>query len=139
MVAEVTINFRSGSRGSQLADVAEQEVDVEAALVGLVDDQRVVAAQRLRIAFDLGKEDAIGHHLDPRLLADTIHESNRVADGCSELAAHLLGDLDRRSCVPLCARLCVADHPVDASAGTQGNCGNCVLLPDPVSPATITA
>ena len=46
MVAEVMIDLRSGRRGSSSLEVAEQEVDVEAALVGLVDDDRVVAAQR---------------------------------------------------------------------------------------------
>jgi hypothetical protein len=32
--------------GQQLLQIAEQEVDVEAALVGLVDDQRVVFVQQ---------------------------------------------------------------------------------------------
>ena len=45
MVAEVMMTLRSGRRGQQLLEVAEDEVDVEAALVRLVDDQRVVLAQ----------------------------------------------------------------------------------------------
>jgi hypothetical protein len=48
-----------------LAQVAEQEVDVEAALVRLVDDDRVVGAQQ-RIVLRLGQQDAVGHQLDRR-------------------------------------------------------------------------
>ena len=44
MVAEVMITLRSGRRGSSRVQVAEEEVDVQAALVRLVDDERVVAA-----------------------------------------------------------------------------------------------
>ena len=40
------------ARGQQARDVAQDKVDVEAALVGLVDDERVVAAQH-RIRLDL--------------------------------------------------------------------------------------
>ena len=63
IVAEVMISFRSGRRGQQPLEVAEQEVDVEAALVRLVDDDRVVAAQQ-PVALDLGQQDAVGHQLD---------------------------------------------------------------------------
>jgi hypothetical protein len=45
----VTITFSSGRLRQQVLQVAEQEVDVEAALVRLVDDQRVVLPQ-LRVA-----------------------------------------------------------------------------------------
>ena len=45
IVAEVTISFRSGRCGSSCLQVAEQEIDVEAALVRLVDDDRVVGAR----------------------------------------------------------------------------------------------
>ena len=47
------------------AQVAENEIDVEAALVRLVDDQRVVGAQ-LTVAPDLVQQDAVRHHFDER-------------------------------------------------------------------------
>ena len=50
----------------QLLEVAEQEVDVQAALVRLVDDDRVVAPQH-PVALDLGQQDAVGHQLDQRV------------------------------------------------------------------------
>ena len=106
-----------GSSWKQLADVAEQEVDVEAAFVGLVDDQGVVAAQHA-VALDLGQQDAVCHDLDPSLLADPIGESHCVADRRTEFAAHLLGDAigDRARDA---TRLRVPDHPVDAAAGAE--------------------
>ncbi len=59
-----------GAAWQQLLEVAEDEVDVEAALVRLVDDDRVVAAQ-LAVALHLGEQDAVGHHLDERVAAAT--------------------------------------------------------------------
>jgi hypothetical protein len=47
-----------------LPQVAEQEVDVEAAFVGLVEDDRVVATE-VTVAADLGQQHAVGHHLEP--------------------------------------------------------------------------
>ncbi|WP_287879597.1 DEAD/DEAH box helicase, partial [Aquitalea sp.] len=49
----------------QPAQVAEQEVDVEAAFVCLVEDDRVVREQ-LAVTLDLGEQDAVGHQLDQR-------------------------------------------------------------------------
>ena len=54
----------------QPREVAEDEVDVQRPLVGLVDDERVVGPQH-RVALDLREQDAVGHHLDQRLLATT--------------------------------------------------------------------
>ena len=68
IVAEVTITFRSGRRGRISLQVAEQEIDVQAALVRLVDDERVVGVEQ-RIALRLGEQDAVGHQLDRRARA----------------------------------------------------------------------
>ncbi len=65
-----------GPARQQALEVAEQEVDVEAALVRLVDDDRVVAAQ-VAVALQLGEQDAVGHHLDPVPLA--VRSVNRTA------------------------------------------------------------
>ncbi len=72
-------DLQVGALRQQLPEVAEDEVDVEAALVGLVDDQRVVAPQH-PVALDLGEQDAVGHHLDERGLAHLVGEPHRVAD-----------------------------------------------------------
>jgi hypothetical protein len=46
-----------------LADVAQQKIDVEAALVRLVDDDGVVGLEQ-RVGLRLGQQDAVGHELD---------------------------------------------------------------------------
>ena len=70
-----------GPAGQQLLEVAEDEVDVEAALVRLVDDERVVLAQH-PVALDLGQQDAVGHQLDQACASlDLVGEAHLVADG----------------------------------------------------------
>ncbi|CAN5829299.1 hypothetical protein BH20ACT6_BH20ACT6_08360 [soil metagenome] len=70
--------------------VAEQEVDVEAALVRLVDDDGVIAPQQW-VALDLGDQDAVGHQLDQAVVADLVGETDRIADDAAQLGGHLLG------------------------------------------------
>ncbi|CAB4823610.1 unannotated protein [freshwater metagenome] len=59
--------------------------------MGLVDDQRVIAAQH-PVALDLGQQDAIGHYLHQRRVADRVGEAHRVADGGAQLRAQLFRD-----------------------------------------------
>ena len=80
-----------GAAGQELLEVAEDEVDVERPLVGLVDDDRVVAAQ-VAVALHLVEQDAVGHHLDARRVAAAVGEPHLVADEVPELDLHLLGD-----------------------------------------------
>ena len=68
-----------GALGQQTRQVAQDEVDVEAALVGLVHDDRVIAAQ-LGVGLDLRQQDAVGHELDQGVLADLLGETHLVAD-----------------------------------------------------------
>ena len=100
-------------RGQDPFQVAEQEVDVEAALVRLVDDDRVVAAQQ-PVALDLGQQQAVGHQPQQRVLAALIVEAHRVADRLAELDVQLLRDPlgDRARRQP--ARLRVGDRPAHA-------------------------
>ncbi len=111
-----------GAAGEQLREVPEQEVDVEAALVGLVDDQGVVAAQQ-PVLLDLGEQDAVGHELDQRVLARVAGEPHLVADDVAVLGPQLLGDPlgDRARRDP--PRLRVPDGPGDAAAELQGDLG----------------
>ncbi len=111
-----------GPARQELREVPEQEVDVEAALVGLVDDQRVVAAQQ-SVLLDLGEQDAVGHELDQRVLAGVAGEAHLVADdvgvGGPQFVGHPLGDRARRD--P--PRLGVPDGPEHAAAELQGDLG----------------
>ena len=109
--------------GQQLPEVAEDEVDVQAALVRLVDDQRVVAAQ-LPVAGELVQQDAIGHQLDQRVVGGHVGEPDLVADRLAQRAAQFLGYPlgDRPGRQP--PRLGVADLPVDAAAQLEADLGD---------------
>ena len=107
------------ARGQQARDVAQDEVDVEAALVGLVDDERVVAAQH-RVRLDLRQQNAVRHELDEGSGADLVRETHLVADHLAALAAHglaqLVGDAVRDRARREPARLGVTDHAGHAAA-----------------------
>ena len=109
--------------GQQLPEVAEDEVDVQAALVRLVDDQRVVAAQ-LPVAGELVQQDTVGHQLDQRVVGGHVGEPDLVADRLAQRAAQFLGDPlgDRPGRQP--PRLGVADLPGDAAAQLQADLGD---------------
>ena len=109
-------DLQVGPARQDLAQVAEQEVDVQAAFVRLVDDQRVVGAQQ-RVALRLGEQDAVGHQLDRGAALQPVLEAHLEADDLAERRVQLLGDAlgdARRGDAP---RLRVADQP--AAAGTD--------------------
>ena len=106
-----------GPAREQALEVAEEEVDVEAALVGLVDDERVVLAE-VAVALELGEQDAVGHQLDPAGLRGAVGEPHLVADHVAELGAELLGDPLRHRAGGDPARLGVPDQlPALGGAG----------------------
>ena len=75
----------------QLPQVAQQEVDVQAALMGLVDDERVIGAQQ-RVGLRLGQQDAVGHQLDRRARLQPVLKAHLVADHIAQGGVQLLGD-----------------------------------------------
>ncbi len=109
-----------GSARQQLTKVSEQEVDVEAALVRLVEDQRVVT-QQPPVPLDLGEQNAIGHQLDQRAVAGLIGEAHGVADGVAERGAELVGDALRNGARRQPPGLRVSDGPADAAAEVQAD------------------
>ncbi|MCW0460030.1 hypothetical protein NB717_001098 [Xanthomonas sacchari] len=102
----------------QLLQVAEQEIDVEAALVRLVDDDRVVAGQPA-VAGDLGQQDAVGHELDPGLLADAVVEAHLEAHRLAHRRAQLLGHAAGHRARGDAPWLGAADHAGGAAPGGQ--------------------
>jgi len=95
----------------------EEEVDVQRALVRLVDDDRAVRAEQ-RIVLDLREQHAVGEELDVRVARDLVVEPDLVADDIAELRLELLGDArgDARRGDP--ARLRAADVAVLVALAT---------------------
>src|SRR5690606_32610792 len=98
------------------------EVDVEAALVRLVHDDRVVARQHA-VALDLGEQDAVGHELDHGPWPDLVVEAHLVADGATHGHLQLLRDAARDRPRRDPPRLGTADHAAAAAAGGQAQLG----------------
>ena len=76
---------------------AEEEIDVEGALVRLVHDDRVVGPEE-RVGARLGEEDAVRQELDARLRAErprvAVAVADEAADGRLELVRDALGHRD---------------------------------------------
>ena len=108
--------------GQQPPEVPEDEVDVQAALVRLVDDQRVVPAQQ-PVLCDLGEQDPVGHQLDPGLPADPGGEPDLVPDDLAERRVQLLGDALGDGTGGQAARLGVPDQAGAPPAQLQADLG----------------
>jgi len=132
-----------GRRGDDQAEVrpapeqalhhAQQEVDVEAALVGLVDDQRVVA-QQVTIVLQLGEQETVGHHRHARIGAGLVGEAHLVADGGTAFATllafiKLLGQPAGDVACGDPARLGVTDQPAPTVTELEQHLGDLGGLP----------
>ena len=113
-------DFEIGASRQQFAQIAEQEVDVEAAFVGLVEDQGVVA-QQPTVALDLGEQDAVGHEFDQGSVADVVGEPHAVSDGLSQWRVQFLGDALRDGPGGQPPGLGVADHAAHPAAEFQAD------------------
>ena len=106
----------------QLLQVTQQEVDVEAALVRFVDDDRVVGRQPA-VAGDFRQQDAVGHELDVGVLAHLVVEAHLEAHATAQLGLQFLGHASRHRAGGDAPRLGAADHAGHAAPGGQAQLG----------------
>ena len=92
----------------QLLEVTEQKVNVQAALVSLVDDYGVVLGE-VSIVLHCVEQDAVGHHLDQGLLRRCVSEANLVTNLLAKFNLELLGNSLRHRTSCDATRLCVCD------------------------------
>ena len=92
-----------------LLQIAQQEVDIQAALMCLVDDQRVVGLEQ-RIALRLGQQDAVRHQLDRSALLQPVGKTHLVAHHLAQRRLQLLGNALGHAAGGNPARLRVADQ-----------------------------
>ena len=84
-------DFQIWPARQDLADIAQQKVDVEAALVRLVDDERVVVFEQ-RISLRLGQQNAVRHQLDGGITAQPVLEAHLVAHHLAQRCLQLFGN-----------------------------------------------
>ena len=102
----------------QLLEITQQEIDIEAALVRLVDDDGVVRRQPA-VGLYFGKQNAVGHELDSGPVADVVVETHLIADQPADLRFQLFGHASRHRARGDPARLGTADHPGGATASSE--------------------
>ncbi|KAG1602609.1 hypothetical protein G6F46_013875 [Rhizopus delemar] len=102
----------------QLLQVAQQEVDIEAAFVRFVNDDRVVVRQPA-VTGDLRQQDAVGHELDAAVVADLVVEAHLEADQLAQFALQFLRHAAGHRTCGNPSRLGAADHAGLATARGQ--------------------
>ncbi len=116
------MSLSSRAARQQALEIAQQEVDVKAALVGLVDDQGVVFEQ-VPVMLDLGQQHAVRHQLDAGLRGDPVMEAHLVADEPTNLPAQFLRHPTRQAAGGDAPGLGVADAPEHPAAQFQTDLG----------------
>lgn len=116
-------DLQLGAFVAERAEVAEEEVDVERALVGLVDDDGVVFAEE-RVALDLGEEHAVGEEFDDGVAGCAVIEADLAADLAAPGDVEFVGDAagDGQGGDP--ARLGAGDAALGAAAGGEAEFGD---------------
>ncbi len=108
--------------GKNPTQITQQEIHVQAALMGLIDNQGVVGSQQ-RVAGDLRQQDAVGHQLDASARRGSVGKTDLVADlgtqPCSKFRCDTPGHRSRCQT----ARLGMADHGALTAAGFQTELG----------------
>ena len=80
--------------GQQTLQIAEDEINVQAAFVGFVDDDALVAAQT-SVALDFVQQQPIRHHLHDGVGGGLVRKAHGIADFSAQLHAKFLGDACR--------------------------------------------
>ncbi len=111
-----------GALVQQLLEIAQQEIDIEAALVRLVHDDGVVGRQPT-VAGDFRQQDAVGHELDARLIADAIGEAHLEAHRGAQRRLQLVGHARGHRARGDPAWLGAADHSGGSASGRQAQLG----------------
>ncbi len=101
----------------QLLEITQQKIDVERALMRLVDDDGVVFFQQ-RIALYFSQQDAVGHQLDAGIVRHLVAEAYLVADHPAQFGLQFMRDAVSHRARRHAARLGVGDHALHATAHT---------------------
>ena len=80
-----------GPARQELAQVAEQKVDIQAAFVRFVNDDGVVGAQQ-RVGLRLGQQDAVCHQLDRGVAAQAVLKAHFEADHLAQRGLEFFGN-----------------------------------------------
>ena len=84
-------DFQIGAAWQELFQVAQEEVDVQAAFVRFVDDNRVVGGE-ITVCLGFRQQDAVGHQLDAGIARGVVGEAHFIADRAADFGFQLFGN-----------------------------------------------
>ncbi len=113
-------DFQVRTARQQGLEVAEQEVDVQAAFVGFVDDDRVVALE-VAVVLGLGQQDAVGHQLDQGVGVALVLEPHLITHQRAQRRGQFLGHPARHTARGDPPWLGVADQAMLAATDFQAD------------------
>ncbi|CAH0222388.1 hypothetical protein SRABI106_01993 [Rahnella aquatilis] len=102
-------DFQVGAFWQQLTQVTEDKVDIQAAFMRFIDDQRVVLHQHA-ILLDLRQQNTVGHQLNEGVFTDLIVKANFITDRVTERGIQLIGNTVGHSTRRQTSRLSMTNH-----------------------------
>ena len=111
-------DFEVGTARGEAVQVAEKEVDVEAALVRFIDDDDFVLREK-RVGEGFGEEHAVGHQFNHGAVAGFFVKAHLVADGVAERGIQFFGDACGNAARGDAARLGVGNGATCAEAESE--------------------
>ena len=76
-------HFQIGAARQQLTQITEQEINIQAALVRLINDDGVILHQQA-ILLDFRQQDPVGHQFNLRQVADLVVKPHFIADTAAQ-------------------------------------------------------
>ncbi|VVO42332.1 hypothetical protein PS704_06007 [Pseudomonas fluorescens] len=113
-------DFQVRTTGQQGFQVTEQEVNVEAAFVGFVDDDRVVALE-VTVVLGFRQQDAVGHQFDQGVGIALILEPHLIADQRAQGRRQFFSNPARHAARRNSTRLGVADQAMLTTTDFQAD------------------
>src|SRR5690606_13330875 len=116
-------DFQIRALRQQLLEVAEQKIDIQAALVGLIDNQRVIAIQKT-VVLHFRQQDTVGHYLDPGRFRSVVGKPHLIPDLLAYRLTQLFGNPAGNTARGNSPGLGMANQAADAPPQIQANLRN---------------
>ena len=106
-----------------MLEIAEQKINIKAALVGLIDNQRVIAIQKT-VMLHFCQQDAVGHYLDPGRFRGVVGKPHLVPDLLAYRLTQFFGNPAGNTARGYPPGLGMTNKPADAAPQVQANLRN---------------
>ena len=123
-------DFQIWAARQYLAQVAQQKVNVQAALVRLVDDDGVVGIQQ-RVRLRLGQQNAVGHQLHRRVAREPVLKAHLETHHLAQRRLQLLGNPLGHAAGRNASRLGVANQLATRRGSAIDQRGGVIAQPAP--------